>query len=86
MVNIHLENAIREFVSACFLARVEYNDKIAKNSAPEFLSSLSKLGSVTLGRMTGLTNEDLLFIMKDELTKIAHTLERTRERNLDENR
>ncbi|MFV0596966.1 MAG: hypothetical protein ACK5NH_14955 [Shewanella sp.] len=79
MVNIHLENAIRQFIVACYFTRHNVNRHGVQTTKYD-LSDVLKLGSkTTLGRMTGLSSDELQPIIEDELKKLTLTIERTNE-------
>lgn len=79
MVNIHLENAIRQFIVACYFTRHDIN-RHGVHTTKYDLSDVVKLGSkCTLGRLTGLSSDELQPIIEDELKKLLLVIERTNE-------
>lgn len=77
MVNINLENSIREFVSACYLSRQDIKGK--SSQIPCLLTTLSQGGRANLNTLTGLTHDELILIIKDELIKIGIATRREQE-------
>lgn len=77
MVNINLENSIREFVSACYLSRQDI--KNVSTRIPCLLTVLEQGGRANLSTLTGLDQDSLLFIVKDELVKIGIAARREQE-------
>ncbi|MBW3527224.1 hypothetical protein KO533_11700 [Shewanella sp. NKUCC05_KAH] len=76
MINIHLENAIREFTSACYLSRQDIGGDSNQTKIACLIDVLGRGGRCNLGAMTGLQTDELLPIIKDELIKIGLVVQR----------
>ncbi|GCF89148.1 hypothetical protein [Shewanella sp. M-Br] len=77
MVNINLENSIREFISACYLSRQDIRN--VSTRLPCLLTVLEQGGRANLNTLTGLTHDELMIIIKDELVKIGIAARREQE-------
>ncbi|GCF91034.1 hypothetical protein [Shewanella sp. M-Br] len=77
MVNINLENSIREFVSACYLSRQDIKGQSSR--LPCLLTVLEQGGRANLNTLTGLSHDEIMIIIKDELVKIAIAARREQE-------